>query len=127
MTAESRIMSLKYIKQHNRWSCMLCAFCMALHITIEEAITVLGHDGSEDWFDAPFPANKRGFHQDELTDLAYHFNHAVITINFFPLDARTCAKDINVTAAVARLRRYMAGHRGVLLCLKKPKEGITAG
>jgi len=61
---------MELVKQPNRWSCVGAAFAMALGISMEEVIDLVGHDGSERINDKPEPHCYMGFHPEEFTLLA---------------------------------------------------------
>ncbi len=67
-------------KQPNRWSCSLAAWCMATGIPFDVALLDIGHDGSEILNpDIPEPHGRRGFHTQELVELALKYgDHPVL-------------------------------------------------
>lgn len=69
----------------NRWSCGITALAMALDIPVAEAVKHAGHDGGEIVFPhLEEPANRRGFHSQELVRIAWRNGYAMTPIELFP-------------------------------------------
>ena len=70
----------------NPWSCCPTAWAMALEIPVAELIAEIGHDGSEIAFPTqPSPANRRGFHSQEMIRIAIQHNLAPVPLELFPV------------------------------------------
>lgn len=55
----------------NRWSCAITSWAMALDIEVGDAINFIGHDGGDVIFpELAEPRCRRGFHSQELVELA---------------------------------------------------------
>jgi len=73
-------------KKPNRWSCSVTAFAMALHLPVEQLIDEIGHDGSEKIFThLPEPMCRRGFHAQELIQVAWTNGYACTPIEMYPM------------------------------------------
>jgi len=69
-------------KQPNEWSCLVTAFAIALNTPLEKILDIIGHDGSEDIHPhLPIPYCKRSFHIQELIDVGFKLNYAIIQID----------------------------------------------
>jgi hypothetical protein len=67
---------MQLLKQPNSWSCSVTAFAMALDVSIEKLICMVGHDGSEIlWPELSDPLRRRGFHLQELMLCAVHLDY----------------------------------------------------
>jgi hypothetical protein len=68
----------------NSWSCTPTAFAMVLSIDVARLVEMVGHDGSEIyWPDLPSPLSRRGFHIQEMIEVADQLGWSVT-----PFDAR---------------------------------------
>jgi len=108
---------VKRILQPNRWTCLPCSFAAVLGLTLEELLRRVGHDGSAIWWpEFPEPWQRRGFHVQEMIDVAYDLGKAVIPIEACPT---VCpqpggpVKPVPMTD-VLRVQRYLAQNVGVL-------------
>lgn len=62
---------MNLLKSPNEWSCLPTAFAMAMNLPLERILEMIGHDGSEPfWPGLPSPMGLRGFHEQELVDVA---------------------------------------------------------
>ena len=69
----------------NRWSCSITAMAMALETPVQHLIEHLGHDGSEIVFpQLKDPMYRRGFHSQELIQLAWDWGYAVTPFELAP-------------------------------------------
>ena len=74
------------LTQPNSWSCSLAAAAMVTDISIEELTTLIGHDGSAIVNpDLPSPANRKGFHNQEIIDAVLRLGFAVTPIHPHPI------------------------------------------
>jgi hypothetical protein len=73
-----------------RHLCLPTSFAMALDIPVAALLDEVGHDGSEIVFpDLPEPSCRRGFHVQELIDVALRRRFAVTPVELFPVLAHT--------------------------------------
>lgn len=67
--------------QPNKWSCLPTALANALRDDVRIYWDYLGHDGSEIvWPELPEPQCRRGFHIQEMVDLAYKLGRLLVPI-----------------------------------------------
>lgn len=72
-------------KQPNAWSCLPTAMSYLLNISFVDVINLFGHDGSQIIDDTlPEPSCRRGFHMQEMIDIAMRRGYAVIAIDRIP-------------------------------------------
>lgn len=72
---------MQMIHAPNRWSCLPCAFAMALDETFEEMIFHLNHDGSEIIRpDMPEPLCRKAFDVNELLQVAIQLGYGFIAL-----------------------------------------------
>jgi hypothetical protein len=72
-------------KKPNQWSCSIAAFAMACDVPIHDFMSMVGHDGSEVVFpELPEPMCRRGFHVQELIQVALAFNKTVTPFELIP-------------------------------------------
>ncbi len=105
-------------KAPNIWSCTATAFAMVLSIDVATIIDMVGHDGSEIyWPDLPDPLCRRGFHIQEMVEVADCLGWSVT-----PFEARLFSggpnkipKEIMLREQPAlRMQRVMRNRRGVI-------------
>jgi len=73
-------------RKPSRWSCLPVSFAMALDIPVEALFKELGHDGSLImWPDLPEPACRRGFHIQEMIEIALRRGYAVTPFELCPV------------------------------------------
>lgn len=73
-------------RKPSRWSCLPVSFAMALGIAVEDIFKELGHDGSLMWWpDLPEPMCRRGFHIQELIEVALRRGFAVTPFELAPV------------------------------------------
>lgn len=69
----------------NRWSCAITALAMALHLPVEDVVVEAGHDGSEIIFPSQEePMCRKGFHFQELVQIAWRHGYAMTPVELFP-------------------------------------------
>ncbi len=74
------------LKQPNSWSCSITAAAMVMGVAVEELIAKVGHDGSEIIHpDLKGPAQRKGFHTQEIIDIALARGFAVTPIEPRPV------------------------------------------
>lgn len=77
---------MKLLKQPNRWSCGITSFAMLFDLSIEQAIQLIGHDGSKIiWPEAKEPLCRKGFLIPELVDAAWKLGSGLIQFDAFPM------------------------------------------
>jgi len=70
----------------NAWSCAITALAMALDIPVKNVIEEAGHDGSEIIFPLLMePACRKGFHSQELVQIAWRHGYAMTPVELFPM------------------------------------------
>jgi hypothetical protein len=69
-------------KQPNIVSCLPTSVAMCLGIPVEDVFNFLGHEGTE-LLDpsVPAPFCFRGFHEREMVDVCYHYDHDFIKVD----------------------------------------------
>lgn len=92
---------------------------MMLSIIIDELYKLVGHDGSEILTaDLPEPLNRRGFHIQEMTDLAWHFGVKIVTIERQPVSSRLSPHgqifDFPIMQGDTRFQQYTMHCDGVM-------------
>lgn len=81
---------MQLILKTSPWSCILASFAMAMDVSPAILIRFIGHDGSEIAFpDRPEPICRRGFHTQELIQLAWHMGYCVTPIELMPVIGET--------------------------------------
>ena len=97
--------------QSNAWSCLPTAAAMCMYSEPREITDAIGHDGSEIWFpDQPEPANRRGFHVQEIIDvLVANFEVPVF------IEAVPYILDKDVPVHPERMEAYLHDFPGILL------------
>jgi hypothetical protein len=69
----------------NRWSCSVTALAMTLQLPVDQIIDEIGHDGSQIIYPGlPEPLCRRGFHSQELIDVAWQHDFSVTPFELFP-------------------------------------------
>lgn len=71
------------LQTSNNWSCLPCAFAMALGISVEQLIKMIGHDGSEEPYTS-LPGQKAGFHEQECIEVCQQLGYACTPIEIVP-------------------------------------------
>jgi len=73
-------------RKPSRWTCLPVSFAMALNIAVEDIFAELGHDGSTIfWPDLPEPMCRRGFHIQELIEVALRRGFTVTPFELSPV------------------------------------------
>lgn len=73
------------LKNPNAWSCLPTAFAIALGVSVEAVIAVVGHDGSEiTHAGLPEPLNRRGFHPQEMIKMCLKDGMSVTSVELAP-------------------------------------------
>lgn len=101
-------------KQPNEWSCLATAFAIAFNIPLESMLNIIGHDGSEDIHPhLSIPYCKRSFHIQEMIDVGFELNYAIVQID---LELIQVAGKYKWSAGIKaeRFATYMAKYVGVL-------------
>jgi hypothetical protein len=99
---------------------------MAIGIPVQRLIEEFGHDGGEVIFpDQPEPMCRRGFHSQELVQVAWNHGFACTPIELFPVILSTDGQStrrlfLNEPNCWARFEDYIRTTRGVLegVCVK---------
>lgn len=112
---------MQLIRKPSEWSCILASFAMALRVSPQLLIRFIGHDGSEVVFPhLPEPMCRRGFHIQELVQLAWHLGYNVTPIEVMPVMASTDGKQ---TLVVGKLEQRLE----VANSLVSRNEGVITG
>lgn len=103
----------------NFWSCLPASFATVLDASINHVLRCVGHDGSEILRpEMPDPERRRGFHIQEMIEVAIFYGYAVTPIEARPmmrLFGHQEATELPLDeGAVRRLTRLMGAHIGVL-------------
>ncbi len=113
---------MKLIRQPNSWSCTLAAAAMVFDSTIEELIKYIGHDGSEIIVPSLKPPGcYKGFHIQEIVDVALLFNYALVPIEILPVQTPTGQHEFAIekwglfSSNQSRFDFYFTGERGLLI------------
>ena len=72
-------------RTNSAWTCLPASFATVLGITLEDLLKRIGHDGSEViWNYLPDPEKRRGFHPQEMIDVAETMGVAITPIEGRP-------------------------------------------
>lgn len=72
-------------KKPKRWQCLPTAFAMLTPLTPSDVMARIGHDGSEiTHAGLPEPLKRRGFHIQEIIDVAFYYGYAMTEIQYGP-------------------------------------------
>jgi hypothetical protein len=97
--------------QTNRWSCSVDALAIVLEKDVKDIIKIIGHDGSERWFNGLFPW--RGFHVQELIDVCFHLGYTASIIEKTPTSASLYDdKEVFLPVALTRFQKYLEKFEG---------------
>jgi hypothetical protein len=108
---------MKLQKQPNKWSCLPSAFAMAIDISVETIIEVVGHDGSEIIYpDLDEPYGRRSFHIQEMINVCMLNNTGVIPIQTNPV-SYVDSEHIYSVPAIDVMDYYTELYSGVMVGL----------
>jgi hypothetical protein len=80
---------------------------------VKDIIKIIGHDGSERWFNGLFPW--RGFHVQELIDVCFHLGYTASIIEKTPTSASLYDdKEVFLPVAITRFQKYLEKFDGLL-------------
>jgi hypothetical protein len=107
---------MKLIVQPNGWSCLPTAFAIALGVEFDFITKFVEHDGSQVvWPNLPEPERRRGFHIQEMIDVAYSLEYLVTPIE--PMPTHRPRPDVPVQLFPMRrsrnIQELIANHIGV--------------
>lgn len=106
---------MRHQTQPNSWSCIATAFATVLDLDVQDVFRRVGHDGSE--IVAGQQPVRRGFHVQELIDVAWGWGCAVTRIDMLPQSDGTPPWPISFPEGnEQRFARYVKNTQGVLLC-----------
>jgi len=105
---------MKLIKATKPWNCVIAAAAMAMDCTIEELEKLIGHDGGEIVRDSPSPANRRGFHIQEIIDVAWQKGFSVTPIEAKPIGTIGDGKFSPIKMNEMRFQEYLDDNIGIL-------------
>lgn len=112
---------MKLIRQPNAWSCTVAALAMVTDSTIEEIIDYIGHDGSETLNSLPEPSCRKGFHQQELLDVALLMGHSMTVIEAEPVQLNSLEHEYEINkwgmfpSTEARFQFYLNMSPGLIV------------
>lgn len=117
-------LQMKLQTKPNRWSCYPTAWAMAIGIPVDELIKEIGHDGGEIiWPEYCPPANRRGFHSQEMIRVALRHRYAPVPIELYPVLSpnKSASEYIPVEMKQFTSQEYFNGivnsNTGVIECL----------
>lgn len=113
---------MRHQTQPNSWSCVATAFATVLDLDVHDVFRRVGHDGSE--IVSGTTPQRRGFHVQELTDVAWQWGCTVTRIDLFPQSDGQPPWEINFPGGNReRFDRYVKTTQGVLLCRTRSGRG----
>lgn len=143
-------MIIEYVK-NKRWECFPTAFAMldlhedcgaigSLLLTPERVMKIIGHDGSAiTHAGLPEPLKRRGFHIQEIIDVALYIGYAMTEIQHSPqivsvplkstMEQTTMIKPIQIKEgddASRRFKRHIDTSQGILATRTKLKSHAWA-
>lgn len=123
-------------KKPERWQCLPTALAMLTHLTPEQVMGKIGHDGSEiTHAGLPEPLKRRGFHIQEIIDVAFSLGYAVTEIQYGPTitpyvsgqpAAGSATRVITDDDARARFEHHIDASRGLLATHSKVQGHVWA-
>ena len=103
-----------------KWSCLAESAAMALGISYEELIEAVGHNGSTIIFpELPDPGCRRGFHMQEIIDVAIKKGFAVTPIEPLPCSTPDGLRVYTVGFTVERFQNHLAEGAGIVTGMKR--------
>ena len=113
---------MRHQTQPNSWSCIATAMATVLDIDVVDLMHRVGHEGSQIMGGA-VPA-RRGFHVQELIDVAWRMGCYVTRIDMMPQSEGNPPWPIEFPVGNwPRFRRYVENTQGVLLCRTSAGKG----
>lgn len=107
------------IRKTNGWSCILEAFAMAMDTTTDELIREIGHSGSQIMAPAlPEPQCRRGFHIQELIQVAIRYGKSVTPFELIPSSLFVSGDTLKITNNL---------RESEFLSLIRTKRGVITG
>jgi|SRR5215471_2668822 len=77
---------MNLIKQKYRWSCLTASFAMALGVSEDDLMNVIGHQGDEViWPDLQEPYMRRSFHISELVIASLKLGYSASPVDALPV------------------------------------------
>ena len=117
---------MKLIRQPSSWSCAAAAAAMVFDCSIESMFRRIGHDGSEIIFpELRDPACRKGFHMQEIIDVALIWNYTMTPIELAPVQTPDGKNEFEITkfhlfkSPQLRYEYYVKKTRGLI-------EGIAS-
>ena len=102
------------------WSCLAESAAMALNMPYADLIKEIGHDGSEIIFpELPEPGKRRGFHMQEIIDVAIKKGYAVTPIEPLPCSTPDGLKVYTVHFEIKRFQNHLENTRGIITGMKR--------
>jgi hypothetical protein len=102
-----------------RWQCLPTTFAMLTGLTPKGVMTYIGHDGSDITHPGlPEPLKRRGFHIQEIIDVAFELGYAMTEIQYYysitPLSTIAGMQIIEGDDASRRFEEHIHESRGIL-------------
>jgi len=112
---------MKLITSPNAWSCSAAALAMVLKIDFDDVIKMIDHDGSEKINpELRSPGCYKGFHMQELIEVALELGYAVTPIEAMPVQTALGDDEYDVKikkyySSENRLQHHLILGRGILM------------
>lgn len=112
---------MRLITAPNSWSCAAASLAMVLDIDFDEVIEMIGHDGSEKINpQLRSPGCYKGFHMQELIEVALGYNYAVTPIEAMPVQTALGDDEYDVEikryeSSEDRLQYHLIRSKGILI------------
>lgn len=102
------------------WSCLLESAAMAMNISPAELVKEIGHDGGAIIFpELPEPGKRRGFHMQEIIDVAIKKGYAITPIEPLPASTPDGLKVYTVNFGVKRFQNHLDNGRGIITGMRR--------
>ena len=102
----------------NSWSCVLDAAATVVGCEPEDLIEFIGHDGSEIIYPGlKDPANRKGFHIQEILDAVMRLGYGLIPIEARPVQIilENHTDYYEVPVGVERFYNHLKDHNGIII------------
>ena len=112
---------MKLLTNTKNWNCTIASAAMVMDCSIEDLEELIGHDGSEIIFpEYREPGNRKGFHMQEVIDVALRMGFTVTPIEVLP---RQCVFEDGAGTytiftdeeAEKRLRNHFSKGSGIII------------
>jgi len=114
---------MSIIKSPVSWGCLAASAAMALKISYETLINEIGHDGSTIIFpELPEPGKRRGFHMQEIIDVAIKRGVAVTPIEALSYSTPDGLKEFALRFGIEKIKRFqnhLTEKKGIITGMKR--------